>query len=131
MRLIAAYFTSFIVFLAVDAVIIFSFGARSYRNTLQDVLAQDIKIAPAVLFYLLFCAGRVCFAVVPGLEAGQWRVAALKGALYGLFTYAKFALTCYAAIRNWTFQLAATDLCGGTMISCATAIIAALVAMRF
>jgi uncharacterized membrane protein len=130
-RWMTAYLASLIVFLVADGIIILSFGARLYRSTLRDVLAEHFHVVPIIFFYLLFISGLCYFAIVPALSEGRWQTAAIRGALYGLFTYSTYALTCYAAIRNWTLQLAMTDLCGGTLLSGAVAVAAFLIAMRF
>jgi uncharacterized membrane protein len=131
LRLVIAYASSLIVFLIVDGLIILSFGAKAYKATLKDVIADSFHIPPIMLFYLLFAFGLCYFAVAPALQEGRWQTAALRGALYGLSTYATYSLTCYAAIRNWTFQLAATDLCGGTIVACFVAVSAYLISTRF
>jgi uncharacterized membrane protein len=130
-RWMIAYLASLIVFLIADGIIIVSVGAKVYRSTLREVLAEHFRVAPIVCFYLLFTSGLCYFAIVPALGEGKWQTAAIRGVLYGLFTYSTYALTCYAAIRNWTLQLAMTDLCGGTLLSGAVAVAAFLIAIAF
>jgi uncharacterized membrane protein len=130
-RWMIAYLAGLLTFLVADGIIIASFGARFYRSTLRDVLADHFHVAPIVCFYLLFTSGLCYFAIGPALSDGRWQTAAIRGALYGLFTYSTYALTCYAAVRNWTLQLAMTDICGGTLLSGAVAVAAFLIAMRF
>jgi uncharacterized membrane protein len=129
-RISIAYAATLIAYLVVDGVVIFSFGAKVYKNTLGDVIADSFHIRPIVLFYLLFTFGLCYFAVLPALDDGRWQTAALRGALYGLCAYGTYSLTCYSAIRNWTLQLAAMDLCGGTVIAAVVATSALLVATR-
>ena len=127
-RLSIAYASSLVLFLIVDGVVIFTFGARLYKETLGGVIADSFRIPPIVLFYLLFTFGLCFFAVAPALQNSRWQTAAVRGALYGLCTYGTYSLTCYSAIRNWTLQLAMTDLCGGTAIACVVAVSAYLIA---
>ena len=121
-RLAVAYLAGLLTFLIIDGLIIFSFGARLYRSTLGNTLADNFRISPIVLFYLLFIAGLCYFAVEPALEQNRWQVATMRGAIYGLSTYATYSLTCYAVIRNWSLQLAVTDLLGGTVVASLVAI---------
>jgi uncharacterized membrane protein len=44
-------------------------GALLYRPVLGDILAQSLRVVPAIAFYLLFPIGIVVFAVLPGLRA--------------------------------------------------------------
>lgn len=127
---VAAYMIALVAFGVLDAAIIFSFGAQSYKNTLGDVLAEQPHIWPVLVFYPLFIFGLCHFAVFPALRVRNRTVAASNGAIYGLCTYATYALTCYAAIRNWSLQLALTDICGGTLIGAAVALFAYLGAAR-
>jgi uncharacterized membrane protein len=130
-RLVVAYVVSLLIFLLIDGVIIFSFGAKLYKSTLGDVIADSFRLAPIVLFYLVFTFGLCYFAVAPALQEHRWQIAAVRGAVYGLSTYATYALTCYAAIRNWTLQLAATDLTGGTILASVVAVTAYFITARF
>ena len=130
-RLAVAYVASLLVFLIVDGVIIFSFGAKLYKNTLCDVIADNFRITPIVLFYLLFTFGLCYFAVSPAIQQDRWQIAVVRGALYGLSTYATYTLTCYAAIRNWSLQLAVTDLTGGTVLASVVAVSAYFISTRF
>lgn len=129
-RLAIAYASTLLAYLIVDGVVIFSFGAKVYKDTLGDVIADTFHLPPIVLFYLLFAFGLCYFAVAPALDDGRWQTAALRGALFGLCAYGTYSLTCYSAIRNWTLQLAAMDLCGGTAIAMLVATSAFLVAAR-
>jgi uncharacterized membrane protein len=54
--------------------------ARSFYTTqLGSLLRPDIKLVPALAFYLLFVAGLTFFAIIPALEQRSWMVAALYG----------------------------------------------------
>jgi uncharacterized membrane protein len=77
-----------IVFLVVDGLIILSFRARLYKDALKDVIADSF-----VLLYLLFAFGLCYFAMSPAPDDDRLRTAALRGALYGLCTYATYSLT--------------------------------------
>ena len=46
-----------------------------YRPIMGDMAAAGFRLAPAVLFYLLFCAGLVYFAVRPALALNDGSVA--------------------------------------------------------
>lgn len=75
-----AYVSSLVVFLLVDGLIIVSLGARVYKDTLKDVIADSFHVPPIVFFYLLFAAGLCYFAVAP---ARRRRAVADCGAAWG------------------------------------------------
>ena len=63
----------------------------------------------------LIVVGVVFFAVAPALESDRAATAALRGALFGFFTYATYDLTSQATVRNWTWTLSLTDMAWGTL----------------
>ena len=58
-----AYIVVLIVFGAIDAVWLSTMGPLLYRPALGDILAQNLRIAPAIAFYLSYPIGVVVFAV--------------------------------------------------------------------
>jgi uncharacterized membrane protein len=130
-RLAVFYLASLLTFLIIDGLVIFSFGAKVYKNTLGNTLADRFHIPPIALFYLLFIFGLCYFAVEPALQQNRWQIASIRGTIYGLCTYATYTLTCYGVIRNWSFQLAATDLVGGAIIAGFVATTAYFIASLF
>jgi uncharacterized membrane protein len=82
-------------------------------------MAPKVLWAPALVFYFLFIAGIIIFAVLPAVEKGSWPRAVLSGALFGLFTYATYDLTNLATLRNWPILVAAVDLVWGMTLTAA------------
>ena len=72
------------VFLAIDAVWLAVLMKPVYAAALGPLLAASPRWAPAVSFYLLYVAGLLVFAILPGLRARRGRTAAALGALLGL-----------------------------------------------
>ena len=69
MTYVIAYVAVLIVFGTIDAVWLTTMGAILYRPALGDILAQSLRVVPAIAFYLSFPIGIVVFAVLPGLRA--------------------------------------------------------------
>ncbi len=88
-----------------------------YRPIMGDMAAAGFRLAPAVLFYLLFCAGLVYFAVRPALALNDGSVAFVQGAALGLVAYATYDLTNQATLRNWSTTLSIVDMSWGTVLS--------------
>lgn len=124
MTYIVAYIASLIVFGALDAIWLTTMTSRIYRPVLGDILLSDLRIAPALAFYLLYPVGLVVFAAMPTLRAGSAGTALAHGALFGLIAYATYDLTNYATLRSWTLQITLIDLAYGTVVAALTALAA-------
>jgi uncharacterized membrane protein len=121
MKYVIAYVATLIVFVGVDFVWLANAGARLYRPVLGDMLLDKPNLAAAIVFYLLYAAGVVFFAVSAALRNGAWSTAALNGAVLGLVAYATYDLTNQATLRNWSTTLTALDLGWGTALTAASA----------
>jgi uncharacterized membrane protein len=117
MTYVVAYVAVLIVFGTIDAVWLTTMGAILYRPALGDILAQSLRVAPAIAFYLLFPIGIVVFAVLPGLRAQSAMPAATLALLFGALAYATYDLTNYATLRNWTLQITVVDIGYGALAS--------------
>jgi uncharacterized membrane protein len=120
-RYIAAYLATLIVFLAIDFVWLSSMANTLYRPVLKEILLPDFRLAPAIVFYLLFALGLVIFGVSAGIRSGNWTDALLFGALFGFFAYATYDLTNQATLKNWETRLSVIDMAWGTVVSGAAA----------
>lgn len=112
-----AYVATGLVFLAIDAIWLTFAAQRLYRPLMGDMLVESFRIVPAMLFYLIYVAGIVVFAVAPAMASGRWTTAASYGAFLGLFAYATYDLTNQATLRNWPVAVTIADLCWGTCLT--------------
>ena len=117
MTYVIAYVAVLIVFGTIDAVWLTTMGAILYRPALGDILAQNLRVVPAIAFYLSFPIGFVVFAVLPGLRAQSPVMAATLALLFGALAYATYDLTNYATLRNWTLQITVIDIGYGALAS--------------
>jgi len=111
------YLASLAVFFAVDMVWLGLIARRFYAKQIGHLMAAQVNWAAAVIFYLLFVAGLLYFAVIPGLQAGSYGRALLLGALYGLITYATYDLTNLATLRGWPLTLTLVDIAWGLTLA--------------
>jgi uncharacterized membrane protein len=119
-----AYVVVLIVFGAIDAVWLSTMGPLLYRPALGDILAQNLRIAPAIAFYLTYPIGVVVFAVLPALRAQAPFSAAALALLFGALAYATYDLTNYATLRNWTLPITVLDIGYGGLASSIVATVA-------
>jgi uncharacterized membrane protein len=117
-----AYLAGLIVFVALDAIWLLLMGP-SYRAVMGDMLAANVRFAPAALFYVLDMLGLMIFVARPGTRHGAAWVLA-HGALFGLFTYATYDLTNYAVLKNWDLTLTIEDVVWGMVISTIVSLVA-------
>lgn len=129
-RLLIAYATTLITFLAIDALWLTVLMGSTYKSYLGELMLAQPRLGPAALFYLLYTVGLVVFAVMPALRADDWKVAAGLGALLGLVAYATYDLSNLATLRGWPMPLTIIDIAWGTVLSCVAASIGFIVANR-
>jgi len=106
-----------LVFFAIDLVWLGVVAAGFYQRHLGHLLRPDVLWAPALVFYLLYVAGALVFAVLPGLEAGALTRTLALGAFFGLVAYATFDLTCMALLRDFPIVVVVVDLAWGMVLT--------------
>ena len=128
---VAAYLFTLVAFLVVDFIWLSTMASRLYRPAIGDLLAENFRLAPAVVFYLIYAAGLTFLAVRPAFQTGEWTTALLYGAVVGFMAYATYDLTNQATIRAWPAVITAVDLAWGTLASGLAATISYLVLSRW
>ena len=111
------YLMALAVFLLLDGLWIGLVAKNFYQAQIGFLLSGSVNWAAAGLFYLLFVAGLVVFVVSPGVRQGSPGKAALRGALFGLVTYAAYDLTNLATIDRWPVLVTVVDLVWGAALS--------------
>ncbi len=122
-QLLTAYATCAGGFLLLDACWLTLMADRLYRPALGSLMRTDIDWLAAALFYVIYLAGIVGFAVAPALAAGRGRSALRRGAAFGFICYATYDLTNQATLTGWPWHITLADLAWG---SSATALAALL-----
>ena len=128
--ILAAYAGAAVAMLAMDAVWLSVSADLLYRPLLGDILLPGFRPVPAILFYVLYVAGIVIFAIKPALVTGRWSEAAGKGALFGFFCYATYDLTNQATLKTWPVTVTIVDMGWGTFLTACTATVGYLAASR-
>ena len=126
-----AYVATSLVFLAIDAIWLTVAAQRLYRPLMGDMLVDGFRLAPAVLFYLVYIVGIVVFAILPALASDRWTTATSFGAFLGLFAYATYDLTNQATLKNWPVMVTVADLCWGTFLTAVAATAGFLITRAF
>jgi uncharacterized membrane protein len=84
-----------------------------------------------MIFYLIYVAAIVYFAVLPAIEDGSLVRAATNGAILGLAAYATYDLTNQATMKDWPLAITLADIPWGMFVSAVGASAGFLAASRF
>jgi len=104
------------IFFAIDMVWLGYVAKGFYQQHLARFLSPNVNWSAALLFYLLYIAGILIFAVVPALEKDAFGRAALLGGLFGFFTYATYDLTNLATLEDWPLKVVVVDIAWGVVL---------------
>ena len=102
-----------------------------YRKHLGFILSDEVNWAAALVFYLLYIAGILYFAVNPALKQASWQTALLQGALLGGLCYATYDLTNMATIKNWPLSIVVVDIIWGVVLTGSCSLLTYLAAQRW
>jgi uncharacterized membrane protein len=119
---LTAYAIAVPIFFIIDIIWLAFIARPFYQTHLADFLGP-VNWGAAVIFYLLFLLGLTFFAIYPALQAGEWQLALLYGALYGFFTYATYDLTNLATLKDWPLIVTIVDLIWGTVLGASVAVV--------
>ncbi len=125
------YFITLIAFLAIDSLWLGLVAPSFYRSQIGHLMRDSPNFLAAGLFYLLFVYGMVFFAVEPGVRGHSLWQAALRGALFGLVTYATYDLTNHATLTDWPVLMTVVDMAWGTFLSAAVTLVSVWAGTRW
>lgn len=124
-RYAALYFATLIVIVPIDFLFLGIVGKGFFTSQVGDMLGE-IRLAPAVLFYLLYGVGIVVF--VSGPATATWPSTLAYGALFGLFCYATFELTSLSLLKHWTWPVVAVDVGWGAFVTAVSSTLGLVIA---
>ena len=113
-RYAVLYLATLIVLIPVDFLFLGIVAKGFFSSQVGDMLGE-IRLAPAVLFYLLYVVGIIVF--VSGPASATWQSTLLYGALFGFFCYATFELTSLSLLKHWTWPVVILDVSWGTFVT--------------
>lgn len=117
------YFLSLAIFLTIDFIWLTIIAKDFYRNQIGHLMAEQFRLLPAFIFYLIYIAGLVLFALTPAMKENSSTVALIYGAVFGLVCYSTYDLTNLATLEGWPVKLVICDLIWGTFLSALTTFI--------
>ena len=123
-RTVVLYLATLIVLVPIDFLFLGLVAKGFFTSEVGDMLGE-IRLAPAILFYLLYVAGILTF--VSGSPTATPLSTLLYGALFGLFCYATFELTSLSLLRHWTWAVVVVDVSWGTFVTALSSTLGLLV----
>jgi uncharacterized membrane protein len=120
-KYLAAYGATLIVMVALDLLWLGLIAKPIYQQGIGHLMAESPKIGVAVLFYAVYAAGLVYFAVTVHPAGAAWGKTLVSAALFGFVAYATYDLTNLATLKNWPLSLALIDMAWGCVVSVVSA----------
>ena len=112
-RYVVLYLATLAVMTGLDFLFLGVLAKGFFVAEVGDMLGE-VKLVPAVLFYLLYVVGILIFV---SADARDPHSTLLYGALFGLFCYATFDLTALALLKHWSWAVAALDISWGAVVT--------------
>jgi uncharacterized membrane protein len=109
------YLTTLITFLAIDSFWLGFVAPSFYRSQIGHLMAGNANFLAAGIFYLLYIYGLLFFVVEPAVKKNDSNYL-IRGALFGLITYATYDLTNLATLRDWPLLVTVVDMAWGTIL---------------
>jgi uncharacterized membrane protein len=125
-RAIIIYLCTLVILLPLDFLFLGAVGKKLFADNVGDMTLTTPRMAPAILFYIVYLVGVVVF--VNGPTPSDWTHNAIYGALLGLVCYATFELTNMALIKHWEWAVVVPDIMWGAVLTAISASVGGLLA---
>ena len=112
--MIKTFFIALVFFCIIDVFWIYFAAAPMYKQEVASLM--ELKIPPAILFYIIFLLGLIFFVINPNYDNTLFNVFMI-GAFYGLVTYGTYDLTVYATMNIFSLKLVIADILWGMVLS--------------
>ena len=115
--ILLSYVLTFLVFLIVDLAWLGFIARGVYKKYLGGFLSDNVNWTAAIIFYLIYVAGILIFAVHPAIGKNSVMHAIIMGALLGFLAYATYDLTNLATLKNWPVNIVIIDMIWGAVLT--------------
>ena len=123
MTLLILYIATFGIFLAIDYVGLSYIVKPTFEKDIGDLLLDDIRIGPAIVFYAFYAAVLLWFVSYPAVVQDKSLLWVLgNAALIGALGYGTYEFTSLAVMKDWTWTMVATDFTWGIFLTSLSAV---------
>ena len=112
--MIKTFFIALLFFFIIDIFWIYFVATPMYKQEISSLM--ELKVPPAILFYVIFLLGLIFFVVNPNQDSTLLNVF-LIGSFFGLVTYGTYDLTVYASMNIFSLKLVVADILWGMFLS--------------
>lgn len=119
MQLASLYLSTAAIFLVLDALMLRFHMAPLFQRQIGPMMLENIRIAPAALFYMAYVAGLLYLVSVPAVKAGA--PVLIPAAILGFMAYGTYEFTSYAIMKDWSPRMVMTDVIWGTCLTAVSA----------
>lgn len=119
MQIVTLYFSTAAIFLVIDAIMLRLYMAPLFERYIGPMMLENIRLAPAALFYMAYVAGLLYLVSVPALKSGAPIL--IPAAILGFMAYGTFEFTNYAILKGWNLRMVVTDVAWGTVLTAVSA----------
>ena len=112
--MIKTFAIALIFFIIIDVFWIYFVATPMYKQEVASLM--QLKIPPAILFYIIFLLGLIFFVINPN-QGNTLVNVFMIGAFYGLVTYGTYDLTVYATMNIFSLKLVVADILWGMILS--------------
>jgi uncharacterized membrane protein len=103
----------------IDAIMLRLYMAPLFSRYIGPMMLENIRLAPAALFYMAYVAGLLYLVSVPALKSGAPLL--IPAAVLGFMAYGTFEFTNYAILKGWNLRMVVTDVAWGTVLTAVSA----------
>ena len=119
MQIVTLYLSTAAIFLVIDAIMLRLYMAPLFERYIGPMMLENIRIAPAAIFYLAYVAGLLYLVSAPALKSGAPIL--IPAAILGFMAYGTFEFTNYAILKGWHWRMVVTDVAWGTVLTAVSA----------
>ena len=120
--MIKAFLIATVYFIIIDITFINLVIVKIYKSNLPEFVEIGFKAVPAILFYLIFLTGLLYFSILPN-KTYSISQALISGGMYGLTTYATYALTVFAVMNIFNWNIVVSDVMWGIFLSATVSVL--------
>jgi uncharacterized membrane protein len=113
--MLVTYLKAFGILLILDYVWISMIAQSLYQEKIGHLLAAEVNLPAAVVFYAIYIAGLLYFVLLDNRLQSRVQ-AAVRGAIFGFITYATYDFTNMATMRDWPLSMTVIDLAWGSFL---------------
>lgn len=119
MQIVTLYAATTLIFLILDALMLRFHMQPLFARHIGALMAENIRWAPAALFYLGYIAGLIYLVSWPALKTGSAVI--VPAAIIGAMAYGTYEFTSYAIMKDWHISMLMTDFVWGTFLTAVSA----------